>query len=106
MVYYLAKRDEELMLKGVDQLAHRITDHIKGKTPVAAFHADCQIRGRFSINKDLKYEIVKRMQTPIFEYRRIPWLGFYSGGEISRIGGKNGFNAFTTTLSILYRNNE
>jgi len=106
MIFYLAKRDEELMFRGVDRIAHRIRDRVKGKTPVAVFHADCQIRGRFSLSRDLKEEIVKHMQTPIFEEKRIPWLGFYSGGEISRIGGKNGFNAFTTTLSILYRNNE
>jgi hypothetical protein len=106
MVYYLAKRDEELMLRGAEQIAHRITDHVKGKTPVAVFHADCQIRGRFSINKDLKYEIVERMQIPIFGMQRIPWFGFYSGGEISRIGGMNCFNFFTSSLSMLYRNHE
>jgi len=106
MVFYLAKRDEELMFRGVDRIAHRISDHVKGKTPVAVFHADCMIRGRLSFNRDLKDEIVKRMQAPIFEEKRIPWLGFYSGGEISRIGGKNEFNAFSTTLSILYRNDE
>jgi small ligand-binding sensory domain FIST len=106
MVFYLAKRDEELMFEGVDQLAYRITDHVKGKTPVAVFHADCQVRGRYTLNKDLKYEIVERMQSPIFGMKRIPWFGFYAGGEFSRIGGKNVFNGFTSTLSMLYRNNE
>jgi len=106
MVFYLAKRDEELMLQGVDQIAHRIINHVKGKTPVAVFQADCQIRGRFSINKDLKYEIVNHMQTPIFGEERIPWHGFYSGGEISRIGGKNCVNFFTSSLSMFYRNDD
>jgi hypothetical protein len=106
MVFYLAKRDEELMFRGVDRIARRISGHLKGKTPVAVFHADCGIRGRFSLNRDLKDEIVKRMQTPIFEEKRIPWLGFYTGGEISRIGGKNMLNVFSTSLSMLYRNNE
>jgi len=106
MVFYLAKRDEELMFGGVDQLAQRITDQVKGKTPVAVFHADCQVRGRYSLNKDLKYEIVKRMQTPIFGVKRIPWFGFYAGGEFSRIGGKNVFNGFTSTVSMFYRNDE
>lgn len=103
MVFYLAKRDEELMFRGVDQIAHRIADHVKGKTPVAVFHGDCQIRGRFSLNKDLKEEIVNRIQTPIFSEKRLPWFGFYAGGEFSNIGGKNVWNGFTSTLSILYR---
>jgi len=106
MVFYLAKRDEELMFRGVDQIAHRMRDHVKGKTPVSVFHGDCLIRGRLSFNRNLKDEIVKRMQIPICGDKRLPWLGFYASGEFSRIGGKNGWNGFTSTLSMFYRNNE
>lgn len=106
MVFYMAKRDEELMFKGVDRIAHRISEHVKGKTPVAVFHSDCLIRGRLSFNRDLKDEILKRMQTPICADKRIPWLGFYASGEFSRIGGKNRWNGFTSTICMLYRNNE
>jgi hypothetical protein len=101
--YYLAKRDEELMFKGVDQMSHRIAGHLEGRQPVAVFHADCTIRGRASIDRVLKDEIVTRMQYPICQGQRIPWLGFYSGGEFAHIGGKNIFNIFTTTLNVLYR---
>lgn len=104
--YYLAKRDEKLMFQGVDQIAHQIAGHIEGKTPVAVFHADCTIRGRASIDRVLKDEIVVRMQYPICQGEKIPWLGFYSGGEFAHIGGKNMFNIFTTTLNVLYRNDE
>ena len=106
MVFYLAKRDEELIFRGVDRIAHRVSDHVKGKKPVAVFHSDCLIRGRFSFNRDLKDELLKRMQTPICGDERIPWLGFYGSGEFSRIGEKNGWNGFTSTLCMLYRNNE
>jgi len=101
--YYLAKRDEELMFQGVDQMARRIAGHLEGKKPAAVFHADCTIRGRVSFDRVLKDEIVSRMQYPIFQGQKIPWLGFYSGGEFARIGGKNIFNIFTTTLNVLYR---
>jgi len=106
MVFYLAKRDEELMFEGVDRIAQRISDHVRGKTPVAVFHSDCLIRGKLSFNRDLKDELLKRMQTTICGDKRIPWFGFYASGEFSRIGGKNGWNGFTSTLSMLYRNNE
>jgi hypothetical protein len=106
MVFYLAKRDEELMFRGVDRIAHRIRDHVKGKTPVAVFQSDCLIRGRLSFNRDLKDELLKRMQIPICGDNRLPWLGFYASGEFSRIGGKNGWNGFTSTICMLYRKNE
>jgi hypothetical protein len=101
--FYLAKRDEEQMFKGVDQIAERIAGHLEGKQPVGVFHADCIIRGRMSFDRVLKDEIVSRMQYPICQGQKIPWLGFYSGGEFARIGGKNIFNIFTTTLNVLYR---
>ncbi len=102
---FLAKRDEELMFKGVDQIAQRIAKHLKHKKAVAVFHADCLIRGRLSINRVLKEEIVDRMQYPICGDQKIPWLGYYSGGEFAMIGGKNWMNGFTTTISVLYRKN-
>jgi small ligand-binding sensory domain FIST len=101
--FYLAKRDEELMFQGVDHIAHRIAGHLEGKQPVAVFHADCIIRGRMSFDRVLKDEIVARMQYPVCQGQKIPWLGFYSGGEFSYIGGKNIFNIFTSTLNVLYR---
>jgi hypothetical protein len=104
--FYLAKRDEELMFQGVDHIAQRIAGHLEGKKPAAVFHADCIIRGRMSFDRVLKDEIVARMQYPICRGQKIPWLGFYSGGEFARIGGKNIFNIFTTTLNVLYRNDE
>lgn len=101
--FYLAKRDEELMFKGVDHIAQQIAGHLEGKKPAAVFHADCIIRGRMSFDRVLKDEIVARMQYPISQGQKIPWLGFYSGGEFAHIGGENIFNIFTTTLNVLYR---
>jgi hypothetical protein len=101
---FLAKRNEELMFKGVDQTAQRIAKHLTHKKVVAVFHADCLIRGRLSINRVLKEEIVGRMQYPICDDQKIPWLGLYSGGEFAMIGGKNWAHGFTTTICALYRN--
>jgi small ligand-binding sensory domain FIST len=94
------------MFQGVDHIAQQIARHLKGKMPVEVFHADCIIRGRMSFDRVLKDEIVSRIQYPICQGQKIPWLGFYSGGEFAHIGGMNMFNIFTTTLNVLYRNNE
>jgi len=99
----LAKRDENGMFDGVDQITQRIHNHLNGVKPLAVFHIDCLLRGRFSINRILKDEFINRMQFPICQGESIPWLGFYSGGEFGMIGGKNWVHAFTSSLSVLYR---
>jgi small ligand-binding sensory domain FIST len=99
----LAKRDEKGMFDGVDRITKRIQESLKGKKPLAVFHADCLLRGRFSINRILKDEIINRMQYPICMGDPIPWLGFYSGGEIAMIGGKSWVHTFTSSLSVIHR---
>ncbi len=99
----LAKRDEKGMFDGVDRMTHRIQKLLDGKKPLAVFHVDCLLRGRFSINRILKDEFINRMQYPICQGEPIPWLGFYSGGEFGMIGGKNWVHTFTSSLSVVYR---
>jgi hypothetical protein len=99
----LAKRDEKGMFDGVDRMTHRIQELLDGKKPLAIFHIDCLLRGRFSINRILKDEFINRMQYPICQGDPIPWLGFYSGGEYGMIGGKNWVHTFTSSLSVLHR---
>ena len=99
----LAKRDEKGMFDGVDRMTKRIQKLLMGKKPLAVFHADCLLRGRFSINRILKDEIINRMQYPICQGDPIPWLGLYSGGEFAMIGGKNRVHTFTSSLSVIHR---
>jgi hypothetical protein len=99
----LAKRDETGMFDGVDRMTRQIREDLNGAKPVAVFHADCLLRGRFSINRILKDEFINRMQYPLCQGEPVPWLGLYSGGEIAMIGGRNWFHSFTSALSVLYR---
>ena len=99
----LAKRDEKGMFDGVDRITQRIQQVLNGKNPLAVFHIDCLLRGRFSINRILKDEFINRMQFPICQGEPVPWLGFYSGGEFGMIGGQNWVHTFTSSLSVIYR---
>ena len=99
----LAKRDEKGMFEGVDRMTKQILEQLEGKKPLAVYHSDCLLRGRFSLNRILKDEFINRMQYPICQGDPIPWLGLYSGGEIAMIGGKNWFHTFTSSLFVIYR---
>jgi hypothetical protein len=100
---WLTRRDEKKMFDGVDQQVQRLLDSLNGKKPLAVFHADCVLRGRFSLNRVLKDEIINRMQVPLCQGDKIPWLGLYSGGEFAMIGNQNFIHLITSALSVLYR---
>ncbi|GAI37876.1 unnamed protein product, partial [marine sediment metagenome] len=102
-ILYIAKRDENRMFDGVDQMLKKLVELLQGKEILAVFHADCSIRGKFSFNRILKDEIINRMQSPICKNEPIPWLGLYSGGEFAMIGHQNYILQVTSTLSVLYR---
>jgi hypothetical protein len=91
------------MFDGVDRITKQILELLQGKKPLAVFHADCLLRGRFSINRILKDEFINRMQYPICQGEPVPWLGLYSGAEIAMIGGRNWIHAFTSALTVIHR---
>jgi len=100
---YLTKRDEKLMFEGVDLIIKKIVNELQGKKPVAVLHADCVLRGRFSLDRILKDEITNHMQSPICKGENIPWLGFYSGGEFLMLGGEAWFQQKSSSLFVIYR---
>lgn len=103
MNLWLTKRDEKLMFEGVDFIVKKITDELQGKIPVAILHADCVLRGRFSLDRILKDEIINHMQAPICRGENIPWLGFYSAGEFVMLGGEAWFQQISSSLFVIYR---
>lgn len=99
----LTKRDENRMFEGVDSMVRKIVNKLNGKIPVAVFHADCALRGRFSLKRILKDEIINMIQAPICQGQNIPWLGLYSAGEFAMLGDQTWFHQISSSLFVLYR---
>ena len=92
-----------MMFNGVDWMVKKIVDELQGRKPVAVFHADCVLRGRFSLDRILKDEIINHMQSPICKGEDIPWLGLYSAGEFVMLGGEAWFQQISSSLFVIYR---
>ena len=99
----LMQRDEQLIFDGVDRMMERMGRALKGRKPVAVFHADCMARGRLMFNRVLKDEIIAKLQYPICGDEVVPWLGVYGYSEYAPLGGKNHFHSYTTSLFSLVR---
>jgi len=97
------ERDEDRMFKDLDKMVEQLIERCEGRKPYAVFHADCAARGRWSFNRVLKDEIVSRMQYPLIQDEDVPWLGMYGFGEFARLGGRNQFHMFTTSLFVILK---
>ncbi|MFM1873376.1 MAG: hypothetical protein RL398_2798 [Planctomycetota bacterium] len=100
----LMRRDEERIFRNLDVMMRQIRESIAGRDVVAVFHADCGARGRLTLDRVAKDEIVKAMQSPLFPNGNVgPWLGMYGFGEFARLGGRNRFHNYTTALYVVTR---
>ena len=101
---WLTVRDEEKIFSEMDAMVKKMVDRSGGRKPVAVFHADCLARGRYLMNRVMKEELVARMQYPFYTDGQCPpWLGMYGFGEFARLGGKNMYHNYTTSLYAIYR---
>lgn len=100
----LMRRDEERIFRNLDVMMQEIRAAIGSRRIVGVFHADCGARGRLTLDRVAKDEIVKAMQTPLATDGETPaWLGMYGFGEFARLGGHNRFHNYTTALYVIHR---
>ncbi len=100
---WLTERDEGQIFRGLDRMTGQLVDRLAGRKPLAVFHTDCLARGRALFNRVLKEEILGHMQYPLCKGEPVPWLGMYGFGEFARIGGRNRFHNYTTSLYPILR---
>jgi len=73
------------MSLGAKEMAEKINAKLNDKQPIAILHVDCAARGKMFFGDEVKQKGIDVMQDVLG--KDIPWLGFYSYGEISPIKG-------------------
>ncbi len=101
---WLTIRDEDLIFSEQQRSLNYLCSRMGSGSPVAVFQTDCLARGRFLFNKVMKDEIIAMMHTNLAHEGTVPpWLGMYGFGEYARLGGKNAYHNYSTSLFVLYR---
>jgi len=101
---WLTMRDEELIFSEQRKSLEHLKTAINGRKPVAVFQTDCLARGRLLFNKIIKDELIGMMHFELSDNGVVPpWFGMYCFGEFARLGGKNEYHNYTTSLLVLYR---
>jgi hypothetical protein len=97
---WVMRRDQDLIFQGTETLAQSINGQLNGKSPKFIFQVDCYGRGKSILTEQQKQENLNQLQKTIGP--DLPWIGFYSHGEIAPIGQKNLFHNYTLVLVAIY----
>lgn len=97
---WLVRRDKELIRNGMQAITRQIKDKIGAGKPKFVLHFECVGRGKVIFREEEKLELIRSLQKDIGE--DVPWIGFYTYGEIGPITQYNCFHNFTAVVTAIY----
>lgn len=97
---WMTRRDHAKIAAGVEKIAVQVKQQLGGAEPKMIFQFDCAGRGKVVFREQQKLELLESLQRTLGS--DIPWLGFYTFGEIGPVGTCNAFHNYTLCLMALY----
>jgi len=97
---WVTRRDYEKLTNGIDRVAEEIKAQLGGNPAKLVFQFDCAGRGKIFMREQQKLRLLERLRQQIGAH--VPWLGFYTFGEISPVGGHNCFHNYTVVLTAIH----
>jgi hypothetical protein len=98
--FWIVRRDKDLIRNGMQSISAQIRARAGNEKPKFVLHFDCVGRGKVVFREEEKVELIKSFQRDIGE--DIPWIGFYTYGEIGPIAGSNCSHNFTAVVAAVY----
>lgn len=97
---WIVRRDKELMMSGLRSIPRQIKEQLSGKSPKFVLQFECMGRGRVVFKEQERMDLVRSLQRDLGE--DVPWLGFYTYGEIGPVDKYNCFHNFTSVVTVVY----
>ncbi|MDA8430486.1 MAG: FIST C-terminal domain-containing protein [Geobacteraceae bacterium] len=97
---WIVRRDRELISGGLQAISHQIKGTTGTRRPKFILQFECVGRGKVVFREQEKMELTRSLQDEIGS--EIPWIGFYSYGEIGPIANFNCFHNFTSVVTAVY----
>jgi hypothetical protein len=98
--FWMTRRDQEKIANGMRNAASHIKEAIGDRRIKMVFHFDCAGRGKVVFRDQQKNQLLKELQEKVGS--SIPWIGFYTYGEIGPVGTQNHFHNYTAIISAVY----
>jgi hypothetical protein len=96
---WFSSRDKEKITTGFDRMAARIKEQLDGAQPELVFQFECVTRGKLMFREQEKLQLLKRFRQSVGP--DVPWVGFYTIGEIAPVEEHNGINRFASIILAL-----
>jgi hypothetical protein len=100
MNIWMTRRDSEKVAKGVERAAEEIKAQLGEEPARLVFQFDCAGRGKALLREQQNLQLLKTLRQQVGP--EVPWLGFYTFGEIAPVGKHNYFHNYTVVLTAIY----
>lgn len=97
---WIVRRDKELIRDGMQVVARQIREKTADKRPKFVMQFECMGRGKVVFREQEKEQLQMSLQEEIGW--DLPWIGFYTYGEIGPISGHNCLHNFTAVVAVVY----
>jgi hypothetical protein len=96
---WFSSRDKEKITTGFDRMAAQIKEQLDGAQPELVFQFECVTRGKLMFREQEKLQLLRRFRQSVGP--EVPWVGFYTIGEIAPVEEHNGINRFASIILAL-----
>jgi hypothetical protein len=96
---WFSSRDKEKITTGFDRMAAQIREQLDGAQPELVFQFECVTRGKLMFREQEKLQLLKRFRRLVGP--DVPWVGFYTIGEIGPVEEHNRINRFASVILAL-----
>jgi hypothetical protein len=96
---WFSSRDKEKITSRVDRMARQITEQLGDDKPKLVFQFECFTRGKLLFREQEKVQLLKRLRQSVGP--DVPWVGFYTIGEIGPVEEHNLRHLYTSVVLAL-----
>ena len=96
---WFSSRDKEKITTGFDRMAAQIKEQLDGAQPELVFQFECVTRGKLMFREQEKLQLLRQFRQSVGP--DVPWVGFYTIGEIAPVEEHNGINRFASIILAL-----
>jgi hypothetical protein len=97
---WIMRRDKELIRDGLLSISRQIRGKAGDRKPKFVMQFECMGRGKVVFREEEKIDLLKSLQENIGH--DLPWVGFYTYGEIGPVAHYNCIHNYTAVIAAVY----
>jgi hypothetical protein len=96
---WFSSRDKEKITTGFDRMATQIEEQLAGEKPELVFQFECVTRGKLMFREQEKLQLLRQFRQSLDA--EVPWVGFYTIGEIGPVDEHNDIHRLASVVLAL-----